>query len=145
VVIRRVLSGQAIQVGAQQELRSLQSVRLIGISAPDLKQSPWGTASRHQLQNLLTHETVVLETDTDLQDGFGRQLAYVWQGNRLLNEELVAEGYALATPRSPNLKYAERLQRAQEKARILELGIWNPQTPLRQTPSEFRRSAAHES
>ena len=52
---------------------------------------------------------------------------------------MVAEGLALFQPRSLATKYDERLERAQEWARLMGLGIWNPDKPMRQSPSEFRR------
>jgi micrococcal nuclease len=72
------------------------------------------------------------------QDQYQRVLAYVWQGKLLLNQALVAQGYALASSRLPNVHYEERLKRAQESARLGGLGLWNPQNPMRQTPEEFR-------
>jgi micrococcal nuclease len=57
----------------------------------------------------------------------------------LLNEQLVKEGYVLAAPRSPNKKYDSRIARAQEYARLMGYGIWNPDQPMRLTPAEFRR------
>nr|WP_250125489.1 thermonuclease family protein [Chroococcidiopsis sp. CCMEE 29] len=73
-------------------------------------------------------------------DTFGRRLAYVWQDGVLLNEKLVKEGYVLRVTRSPNHKYDQRLARAQEWARLMGLGVWNPEQPMRLTPAEFRRS-----
>ena len=52
---------------------------------------------------------------------------------------MVKEGWALAKPDFPNTKYMERLIHAQERARIMGLGIWNPDQPMRQTPAQFRR------
>lgn len=140
VAVRRVVSGQTLAVVAvDRQLSTTEYVRLIGISAPDLKQEPWGAQAKRQLEQMLTDDPVLLETGPQPVDRFGRRLAYVWQGQRLLNEALVATGHALAAPRSPHARYAERLTRAQERARLLGFGIWNPQQPLRQTPAEFRR------
>jgi micrococcal nuclease len=81
----------------------------------------------------------MLEFDVEAKDKSGRTLAYVWKNGDLLNEKLVQQGYALFVPRSPNYKYDKRLERAQEWARLMGQGIWNPEKPLRQTPAEFRR------
>ncbi|WP_318732132.1 MULTISPECIES: thermonuclease family protein [unclassified Roseofilum] len=62
----------------------------------------------------------------------------IWQDGALINEELVKEGYALAEEWFPNTQYTQRLQYAEQRARTLELGIWNPESPMRLTPSEFR-------
>jgi micrococcal nuclease len=87
----------------------------------------------------LVLQPVVLEPDVQEKDSTGRWLAYVWHNNVLVNEQLVKEGYVLAAPRSPNNKYDTRIARAQEYARIMGYGIWNPSQPMRLTPAEFRR------
>ncbi|XGV97815.1 MAG: thermonuclease family protein [Leptolyngbya sp. BL-A-14] len=56
----------------------------------------------------------------------------------MLNEALVAAGYAIVTPHPPNSKYDQRLAQAQEHARVLGLGLWNPKQPIRLNPAEFR-------
>lgn len=140
VRVRQVASGQALEiVNASGQTPTPQKVRLLGIDAPDLKQQPWGIDAKQRLEELVRAKSVRLEFDVERQDQYGRSLAYVWVGNQLANEQLVAAGYALAMPRSPNVKYQEKLQRAQESARLMGRGIWNPENPLRQTPAEFRR------
>jgi len=74
----------------------------------------------------------------EAQDKFGRTLAYVWKDEVLLNEQLVKDGYALFVARSPNHKYDLPLERAQQWARLMGNGIWNPEKPMRLTPAEFR-------
>ena len=66
-----------------------------------------------------------------MQCPFGRRLAYVWKDGAFLNELLIAEGYVLSVPRSPNHKYDQRLSRAQELARLMGQGIWDPEKPIR--------------
>jgi micrococcal nuclease len=112
-----------------------------------LKQQPWGVAARNRLEQMVSNTTnqqlvlqpVFLEADIKTKDSSGRWLAYVWYDGVLLNEQLVKEGYLLAAPRSPNNKYDQRIARAQEYARIMGSGIWNPDQPMRLTPAQFRR------
>jgi len=143
-----VVSGQTLDVlNTNQQPPQIERVRLIGIEAPDLKQHPWGAAAKNRFEKMITKITgqqlvlqpVFLEPDVQEKDSYGRWLAYVWHDNVLLNEQLVKEGYVLAAPRSPNNKYDSRLARAQEYARIMGYGIWNPDQPMRLTPAEFRR------
>lgn len=144
--VGRVVSGQTLEVFNPKQQPPVRRVRLIGIEVPDLKQQPWGKAARERLEAMLSETVdtkrvlgkVSLEQDRQPEDNFGRTLAYVWQGDTLLNEELVKEGYALASPKFPNHKYDTRLTRAQEYARIMGYGIWQPDKPLRLTPKEFR-------
>ena len=140
VKVERVVSGQGLEVldGSKQPAL-MERVRLIGIEAPDMKQRPWGPAARDKLEQLIVGQTVLLESDEETLDQYGRRFAYVWQDRVLLNEQLVAQGYALFVPRSPNNKYDQRLACAQEVARIMGLGIWDPKQPMRLTPAEFRR------
>ena len=140
IEIRRVVSGQTVEiVDFGKNAQTDQTVRLIGIDAPDLRQQPWGVEAKQALKKLVGSQSLRLEFDLEKQDSYGRSLAYLWVGNQLANQQLVASGYALAMPRSPNVKYQETLQRAQESARIAGRGIWNPDRPMRQTPGEFRR------
>ncbi|MEQ9551860.1 MAG: thermonuclease family protein [Coleofasciculus sp. G3-WIS-01] len=148
VQVQQVVSGQTIEVlDTTQQPALIVRVRLIGIEAPDLRQQPWGTAAKTRIEQLIGEtrgqqlilQPVFLEPDVQTKDSFGRWLAYVWHDGVMINEQLVKEGYVLATPRSPNNKYDERLIRAQEYARIMGYGIWNPEQPLRLTPAEFRR------
>ncbi|MGA7932418.1 MAG: thermonuclease family protein [Kovacikia sp.] len=113
-------------------------VRLEGIDIPDRAQAPWGEAARARLEHLLDNQQVLLETDAEPRNANGQRLAYVWLNGKLLNEQLVAEGYALAIAHPPNHKYDQRLAHAQDRARVLGLGIWNPQKPMRLMPAEFR-------
>ncbi len=143
-----MVSGQTLDVlNTNQQPPLIERVRLIGIEAPDLKQHPWGAAAKNRFEKMITKITgqqlvlqpVFLEPDVQEKDSSGRWLAYVWHDNVLLNELLVKEGYVLAAPRSPNNKYDSRIARAQEYARIMGYGIWNPDQPMRLTPAEFRR------
>jgi len=154
VQVQRVVTGHSLDVLNPNQPRAvIERVRLIGIEAPDIKQEPWGTAARNRFEQMISATTeqqlslqpVILEAILDKEKGvpkkdrFGRYLAYVWYKGLLINEELVKEGYVLAAPPSPDNKYSDRMTRAQEYARIMGYGIWNPEQPMRLTPAEFRR------
>ncbi|OBQ24607.1 MAG: nuclease [Anabaena sp. WA113] len=140
--VAQVVSGQSLQVlGMEAQPNLISSVRLIGLDAPDLRQIPWGEDAKQLLEGLIggANQAVSLEFDVETKDKFNRTLAYVWKDKLLLNEEVVKQGYALFVERSPNNKYNRRLERAQQWARIMGKGIWNPDKPMRTTPGEFRR------
>lgn len=148
IEVQRVVSGHTLEVlDTTKQPPLIQRVRLIGVEAPDLRQQPWGSIARNRLEEMITEQasqqpgvqTVVLEADVQETDSYGRWLAYVWCNGVLLNEQLIKQGYVLAASRPPNTKYDERLARAQEYARIMGYGIWNPDKPLHLTPAEFRR------
>ncbi|MEL6319450.1 MAG: thermonuclease family protein [Cyanobacteria bacterium J06626_14] len=142
--VMRVVSGQTIEIPDPTGQTALnQSIRLIGVTAPAQGQEPWSTTAKQYLADQLDKQTVLLETDAQTVDAYDRHLAYVWKDGVLLNETLAEEGLVIVTVRSPNLKYEQRLLHAQQTARILGRGIWNPDHPMRLTPSEFRQQ--HES
>ncbi len=140
VKVAQVVSGQALEVlGMPEQTTLVSQVRLLAIDAPDLQQRPWGDDAKLRLEELIGGQRVMLEFDLEEKDKFGRTLTYVWKDKVLLNEQLVKDGYALFVMRSPNHKYDQRLERAQQWARLVGLGIWNPDQPMRLTPAEFRR------
>ncbi|MBW4555344.1 MAG: thermonuclease family protein [Trichormus sp. ATA11-4-KO1] len=142
VKVARVVSGQSLEVlGMAEQPNLISRVRLVGIDAPDLQQQPWGDEARQLLEKLIgdLEKPVTLEFDLEAKDKIGRTLAYVWRDQQLLNEQVVKQGYALFVGRSPNHKYDQRLERAQQWARLMGKGIWHPEKPMRVPPAEFRR------
>jgi micrococcal nuclease len=142
VKISRVVSGQTVEIlGTPENPNIISQVRLIGLDAPDLSQQPWGEDSKKFLESLVSgaNQQVILEFDLAKEDKNKRVLAYLWQDKKLLNEEIIKAGYALFVGRSPNHKYDQRLEYAQQWARIMGKGIWNIDKPMRLTPAEFRR------
>jgi micrococcal nuclease len=134
--VQRVVSGQTIDVLINNS--NLQErVRLIGIDSPDLKQQSWGINAKNKLAEWLNQERIILELEEPKEDQFGRKLAHVWHNQELINEKLIAQGYALNALDYEN-KYSKKYQRAQEFARLMGHGIWNHDNPMRQTPREFR-------
>lgn len=142
VKLARVVSGQTLEVlGMGEQPNLISQVRLIGLDAPDLGQRPWGYDAKAMIEKLIgdDEKTIKIEFGLENKDRFGRTLAYVWKNQMFLNEEVLKQGYALFVRRSPNHKYDNRLENAQHFARIMGKGIWNPEKPMRLTPSEFRR------
>lgn len=141
VKVVRVVSGQTLEVlGMGEQPNLISQVRLIGLEAPDLRQRPWGLDAKENLEALIARAPVSLEFDIQAKDKIGRTLAYVWKDKILLNEQMIKDGYALYAPRFPNHKHDLRLERSQQWSRLMGLGIWNPEKPLRTSPSEFRRA-----
>ena len=136
IAVQQVLSGQELElIGLPGQPDITERVRLAGIAVPSLAQKPWGNAAKTQLEQMIGNQSVVLESDTRTDQG--QRSVYAWLNGILLNEKLVAEGHALTTvSKSLKSKYELRLSRAQDRARILGLGIWNPQDPMRQLPGQ---------
>lgn len=118
-----------------------ERVRLIGIDAPELGQRPWGRRAKNHLRDILSDSkwTVSLEFDVERRDKHGRLLSYLWTSDgRMLNSQMVEDGYALLYTIPPNVRYVDELRKAQYEARTKGLGIWGSKG-LKKTPQEYRR------
>jgi micrococcal nuclease len=132
-VIKRISDGDTFRCADGRR------VRLIGIDSPETEQEPYGEAARQALgQRIPLHTVVRLETDVAPLDRYGRVLAYVWVGARLINETMVHDGWALLYTVPPNVRYVERLAQAQTWARANGAGLWS-QGGFACAPSRFRR------
>jgi micrococcal nuclease len=115
--------------------------RLAGIDAPEMGQRPWGRKAKEHLIQIMrrTNWTVYVETDVERQDKYGRLLAYLWTKKKaFINEMMIADGYAVSFIIEPNLKYSERLSKAENRAKEKGKGIWGPQG-LKESPAEWRK------
>ncbi len=117
-----------------------EKIRLIGIDAPELGQQPWGEMAKRHLEDILfSSPSVVLEYDVDRRDKYGRLLAYVkTAGGKLVNAEMLRDGYAVLFTFPPNVKHVNEFTSAQRQARERKLGIWG-KGGLSQLPVDWRR------
>lgn len=118
-----------------------EKVRLIGIDAPEIKQRPWGTRARKHLEKMLTasNRTVILEFDVERRDKYGRLLCYIFTPDKkMLNIQMVKDGYAVLLTIPPNIKYVDELRMAQNEARQHRRGIWNSKG-FKESPSDYRK------
>ncbi|MFH1913566.1 MAG: thermonuclease family protein [Pseudomonadota bacterium] len=130
----RVIDGDSLVVelaGRREE------VRLIGIDAPEGRQE-YGARARREVMELCRGQGLRLEFDVERRDRYGRLLAYVFVGERMLNEELLRAGLALVLPIRPNTTHAGRLARAEAEAREAGQGFW-AQGGLKLTPAQWRK------
>lgn len=106
-------------------------VRLLGVDTPETVQldhpvEPWGPEASEYTQAFVAAGPVRLTFDRERRDRHGRQLAFVWRGDVLLNERLIAEGLSKAQtkyPYSPAMK--DRFRAAEREAKSKKLGIWS--------------------
>jgi len=121
----RVVDGDTIIIAPDQR------VRLIGVNAPesvkpDHPVEPFGPEASAFTKEFLAQGTCRLTSDREKYDQYHRRLAYVWIGNRLLNEELIREGLAHY---ERHFEYSSemkgRFRAAQDEARKARRGIWS--------------------
>jgi len=113
-------------------------VRLIGVDAPEWGQE-YGTKAKAFTLKYCYGKMVEVEYDVELRDRYKRTLAYVYVGNKMLNEELVRAGLALAVEYKPNTKHQARLATAQAQAEKSRSGFWL-HGGLKMTPRQWRAS-----
>ena len=105
-----------------------QRVRLIGMDTPEIysRVDCFGPEASDFAKSLLPLGTVVrLEKDVSETDRYNRLLRYVYlPDGRMLNEVLVAEGYAMVATFPPDVKYQDRFLAAQRTAREHNKGLW---------------------
>jgi micrococcal nuclease len=134
--LRRVVSTQTIEVIISN--KSYQ-MRLTGLDTPSRNQQPWGDDGKKFLVNFLTVNNsiplnsvmIILETDLEVKDKLNRISGYGWFNDELINEKILAEGFGIINLTYTDGKYDQKLLQAQNYARIMEKGIWNPAQPLR--------------
>ena len=106
-------------------------VRLLGIDAPETVKpeqpvEPWGPEAAAFARNFVSEQDVRLQFDKRRIDRYGRVLAYVYVGDRLLNEELVRAGLATASAfPGDSQAMARRLRKAEDEARRASRGMWS--------------------
>ena len=85
-----------------------------------------GLEAKRFVENLLKNVyVVVVETDVQPTDHYGRVLGYVWlPDGRMLNEEVICHGYALPLTVPPNVKYKNLFLRCFRKAVEERRGLW---------------------
>jgi micrococcal nuclease len=127
--VRRVVDGDTLL------LASGARVRLQGIDAPETVREGFAVESWGPQASQFTNQfvdraghRVRLTFSLERKDRFDRFLAFVWDGDVMLNEELVREGLAHARL---GYRYSglmkSRLARAQDEARRAGRGIWSDQ------------------
>lgn len=123
-----VVDGDTLRVRSGREVRT---VRLIGIDAPERShpskpEEYLADEAAGRLASLCDGKTVRMEGDREETDRHGRLLRYVFLSppdGRLVNLEMVREGYARAYRRFPFSRQAE-FQEAEEEAWRKGNGVW---------------------
>lgn len=114
-----------------------RKVRLLLIDTPEMQQKPWGLMAKRQLELLARPGTRLrLELDKTPKDRYGRTLAYAWVGDVMINEWMVANGWAVVLAYQ-DVRYLERMKRAERAAQAAKKGLWK-EWAFRCRPVDFR-------
>lgn len=126
--VERVIDGDTLV------LHDGRRIRLLGLDAPemgfgDVAAECFAPEAEAFLKALVVEADgrLRLELDEIEFDTYGRTLAYLWdRQGRMLNEEILREGYARYLPGSDAVRWRERLRLAGEEARLAQRGLWHP-------------------
>jgi micrococcal nuclease len=117
------ISSTEIIEGDTFRLANGDTVRLIGIDAPELSQ-PGGEVSREYLAHLLLGNPITLERGYEDRDNYNRLLRFVYIGDLCINEEMIRQGYAEARYLPENLTREYYLQ-LEIQAEAAKAGLWS--------------------
>ncbi len=124
--VERVVDGDTLLLANRARIR-LQGVDTPETKKPDHPVEPFGPEAAEFTRRFIAEGsgTVRLQFDRERVDKYGRFLAYVWVGDRMLNEELVRAGLATA---ETGFRYSAtmktRFRRAEDEAKAAGRGIW---------------------
>lgn len=124
VVVTAIVDGDTVV------LEDGRRLRYIGIDTPETVEpgAPvqcFGPEASERNQALVLGKTVLLESDVNDLDRFGRLLRYVFlEDGTMVNRVLVEEGYAISKAYPPDTRHQDSLDAAQEAAKAAGRGIW---------------------
>jgi micrococcal nuclease len=127
--VERVVDGDTVL------LANGARVRLIGVDTPEAAYDgrpaePWAREATQFTERFVAEGRVLLRFDRERVDRHGRFLAYVWVGERMLNEELLRAGLARARTEFRYRDSVKRtFRRAEAEARDARRGIWSTSGP----------------
>ena len=134
-VVERIVDGDTFWC------RDGRKVRMIGMDTPERGQGEIYTLASEALRELIPEgSTVILERDVERFDRYRRWLEWVWADSVLVNERMVADGWAVLLTIPPNVRYVDRLTAAQALARKAKRGLWATDG-FACPPADFRRKA----
>ena len=111
-------------------LQNDERIRLIGVDTPETKHpskpvEPLGPEASAFTRREVEGKLVTLRFDREKRDRYRRLLAFVFVGERCLNEELIQAGFSRCITRYPfDAAMKRRFLSAESEARAARRGIW---------------------
>lgn len=132
----KVVDGDTIDIDLPDGKYKTTRIRLLGIDTPEMAKSPTGEmyygpeASQFTKEMVLgKNVTVLMDENSKTRDKYDRLLCYIKLPNsRILNEELVSQGFAYADTRFEHSDY-EKYIGLEDTARKEKKGMWEKVTP----------------
>lgn len=139
----KVIDGDTLKIAINGKKENL---RLIGIDTPENKYNKKARKdsdrNRIKISNIISMgkkaaqfteklvkrgDKLYIEYDAQKRDKYKRLLGYAYTSDgKMLNEEIVKNGYASLMTIPPNVKYAEKFKKAHENAVNKRLGLYSP-------------------
>jgi len=140
--IVRVIDGDSMQV--QDHNGHTAELRLMGIDAPEYSQDPWGKRSYAFSKNHLENGSTIYVELYPQRDQYNRYLGYLFYGQdpkslTMLNNEILANGFAEIYIRSSDSKYVNLFKQSQAQAKAQGLNIWQANNGLTMSPAKYRQ------
>ncbi len=117
VEVEKVIDGDSFRLKGGQE------VRLIGIDAPEYGK-PGADIAKDFLENIIYGRKIILRTDGENTDKYGRLLRHVQAGDIFINREMVKKGYARVKYILPGSKSGKDFLKLQHEAESSKSGLW---------------------
>lgn len=114
VLVTKIIDGDTFVIEGGEH------VRLLGMDT-DEKGYPCYDEARDVLEELVLNKRVLLESDVEDKDQYGRLLRWVWLNDTLVDFELVKNGLAVARFYG-NSKYQEEIKAAERNAIANNIG-----------------------
>lgn len=128
--IARIIDGDTFVVEGLED-RQKETIRLIGIDAPETRRSAnkeigyYGEESKAYLAGLLSAGEVQLAFDIGKKDRYHRTLAYAYlPDGTFINAEMLRRGYATVMTIPPNVTYADWFVELEREAKRKGRGLW---------------------
>lgn len=117
VLVTEVTDGDTIVIQGGER------VRLLGINAPE-KGEEYYSEAKGYLSELILHEEIYLEKDRTERDRYDRLLRWIWLDDKLINAEIVKNGFAIAKIFDLDTRYQDFIKNSETYAIDNNLGIW---------------------
>ena len=118
IKVSYVIDGDTIK------LSTGESVRLIGINAPEKGEKCYEEAKTYLEEWVLENEDILLEEDIEDKDQYGRLLRYVFVDVYNVNHRMILEGLAHKYEYGSNTKYSSLFEEAENKAKENKGCLW---------------------